>query len=167
MKKEVRSKIAKKAARKRKRNQAAKKAGKTTNESEEFCAELIQKKKGGKSVLHGLPDFVNVKNGKAVFYEVKPYKIFDHKQHENWNLAAPDDRMLSKAQLESFKQLIELKQKVFIIYYNKETLQKKEVCYTIHRDVGGEKNPRKVTKNMLKDAESSDPDLYFEGEVRK
>ena len=168
-----RSRAAKKAAQTRIRNKAAADATNTKNESENFCAELIAKKKGGRSVLHGLPDFINFKNGKGTFYEVKPYKIFDHKKHAGWNLAAPDDRMLSEAQLKSFCELIKLKQKVFIIYYNKETPKKKKLSkkskpkYTIHEDAGGESNPRMVTKEMLKDAESSDPNLYFNGIVEK
>ena len=110
MAKSNRSKGAIQAAQTKKVKKAANAAMITKNESENFCAELIAKKKGGSSVLHGLPDFINFKNGKATFYEVKPYKIFDHKKHADWNVAAPDDRMLSKAQRTSFLQLIELKQ---------------------------------------------------------
>ena len=156
-----RSAAAKKAAATRKRRAAANKAGTTTDNSGGHCAEWIQKQKGGKSVLHGLPDIINVKDGKVVFYEVKPYLIYDRKKgHHDWNLAAPDDRMLSKAQLKSFKKLIKGKQQVFIIYYNKETRGKKD-DYTIHKDPRGEKNPRRVINSMLKDAESSDPDSVF------
>jgi len=163
-----RSRAAKKAAQTRIRNKAAADATNTKNESENFCAELIAKKKGGRSVLHGLPDFINFKNGKGTFYEVKPYLVFNPKKHADWNVAAPDDRMLSEAQLKSFWQLIELKQKVFIIYYNKETTKNKKPKYTIHKDAGGKSNPRLVTEKMLKTLKSSDPHMkYFNGHIKK
>ena len=165
-----RSKAAKKAAQTRIRNKAAADATNTKNESENFCAKLIARKKGGRSVLHGLPDFINFKNGKGTFYEVKPYLVFNPKKHADWNVAAPDDRMLSKAQLKSFGKLIKLKQKVFIIYYNKKTPKKKKdkPKYTIHKDAGGKSNPRLVTEKMLKTLKSSDPHMkYFNGHIKK
>ena len=170
MAKSNRSKAAKQAAETKKQKKAANKAMNTKNESENFCAKLIARKKGGRSVLHGLPDFINFKNGKGTFYEVKPYLVFNPKKHADWNVAAPDDRMLSKAQLKSFGELIKLKQKVFIIYYNKETPKKKKdkPKYTIHKDAGGKSNPRLVTKKILKNAESSDPHMeYFNGYIKK
>ena len=166
MAKSNRSKGAKKAAKTRKRGRAADKAKVTKKESEEFCAKEFEKNMGGKSILHGLPDFNNIKNGKVIFCEVKPYLEWDHteKSIKSWRVAAPERRKLRKDQLKSVNELIQAKQKVSVIYYNKEVFSKTDVRYTIHRDAGGNSNPRSVTKKMLKNAESSDPHLnYFNG----
>ena len=121
MAKSNRSKGAKKAAKTRKRGRAADKAKVTKKESEEFCAKEFEKNMGGKSILHGLPDFNNIKNGKVIFCEVKPYLEWDHtdKSVKDWRVAAPERRKLRKDQLKSVKELIKAKQKVSVIYYNK------------------------------------------------
>lgn len=165
-----RSRAAKKAARTRKRKQAADTATYTRIRSEKFCAKKFQRIMGGKSILHGLPDFTNIKNGKVIFCEVKPYMELDHtkKGIKSWRIATKGRRVLSKDQLKSVNELIQAKQKVFVIYYNKEVVSKTDVRYTIHRDAGGENNPRLVTKKDVKNAESSDPHLeYFNGYIKK
>jgi len=162
-----RSKAAKQAAQTRKfSKEAGDKATVTTKESEEFCAKEFEKMMGGKSILHGLPDFNSIKNGKVIFCEVKPYMEWNHtdKSVKDWRVVGPKRRKLRKDQLKSVKELIKAKQKVFVIYYNKEVFSKTDVRYTIHRDAGGNSNPRPVTKKMLKNAGSSDPHLnYFNG----
>ena len=159
---------AKKAAKTRQGTIRAKKAVTTRTTSEEFCADEVEKLNGGKSILHGAPDFINIHSGKGIFYEVKPYLEFNHmKKFKDWRVVAPKRRKLRRDQLKTFKKLIKGKQQVYIIYYNNE-IWSKDQCYTIHKDTGKQKNPRKVTKSMLKNENASDPHLkYFSGYIQE
>ncbi len=169
MTKSKRSAGAKKAAKTRQGTIRANKAVTTTTTSEEFCAAEVEKMNGGKSILHGAPDFININNKKGIFFEVKPYLQFNHvKKFKDWRVVSPARRMLRPDQLKTFKELIKGKQQVWIIYYNKEIWAKNNERYTIHKDNGKKKNPRKVTKSMLKDRNATDPHLeYFNGHVQK
>ena len=152
------------AAKKRQQRAAGHKADSTTNESESFCANWITKKFKGETVLQGAPDFTFIKNKKLSYYEVKPYLWKEKGKTEDWRVADKKRRVLSVAQLKTFKKLITLKQNVYIIYYNREVKSKNaDPCYTIH-DGGKKMNPRPVDIAMLKNQAASDPHLeYFNG----